>query len=158
MRYAKNILLFSSLFWGLGATGCGGHVPDSRGATRGEGTIPIGKISTRPVPPAQVTALCADGTTQIGTVASDGTVLLPPLPYGKTVLLVVPQSGEFEVVEKQRRRQGPPTCLHQHQPASQGLFGARWRRRDRVAQREGPAGRQNLSDQGHGAWQKRCQP
>lgn len=89
MNHSIKVILATIIGVGLVLAGCGGNTPDMV-STRGEGTIPIGKISMKPVTPVQVVATYQYGQSYPGTVTSDGTIYMQALPYGEMSLAVTP--------------------------------------------------------------------
>lgn len=91
-------VIFTAILAGISLIimGCGGAGSDTGGSTRGEGTIPIGKISSRPIYQAQIMATYQNGVSYSGTVISDGTVYMAPLPYGDAKLTVAPVDEKYE--------------------------------------------------------------
>jgi len=96
MKTKANKYMAMLIGIGIIVSGCGGTTTETGGSTRGEGTIPIGKISSRPIFQAQVQATYQGGMTYTGTVTSDGTVYMAPLPYGDAKLLVAPVDQQFD--------------------------------------------------------------
>lgn len=90
-----KICLATIIGMSLMVAGCGGNTTELGGTTRGEGTIPIGKITSRPVLPVKIMATCQNGTTSTGTVTSDGTIYMAALPYGETYLSVTPTDAAY---------------------------------------------------------------
>jgi len=96
MKYQLSFCCFLVITGGLLLGGCGGVTPNSDSTTRGEGTIPIGKISTKPVVPVQFMATYQNGYKYEGNITEDGTIYMPLLPYGEANLSVMPGDEQYE--------------------------------------------------------------